>query len=138
MSIEPNPNPGEGVPPVPPVTPSPDIPVEVSPQVTPVAPADPAGPGLPPGAPISKEERDKKVIAGILGIVLGVFGVHKFYLGYQMEGIIMLVVSVIGFFLCGLPSTAIAVIGLVEGILYLTKPDEEFVKTYVRGRKPWF
>jgi hypothetical protein len=71
-------------------------------------------------------------------IVLGVFGVHKFYLGYQMEGIIMLVVSVIGFFLCGLPSTAIAVIGLVEGILYLTKPDEEFVKTYVRGRKPWF
>ena len=29
-------------------------------------------------------------------------------------------------------------IGLIEGILYLTKGDDEFVATYVNGRKPWF
>jgi hypothetical protein len=30
------------------------------------------------------------------------------------------------------------VIGVVEGIIYLTKTDEEFHQTYVVGRKPWF
>src|SRR5215813_10813657 len=49
---------------------------------------------------------DKKILAGILGIVLGGLGIHKFVLGYQQEGIIMLVTSVIGIilspFTCGL------------------------------------
>ena len=30
------------------------------------------------------------------------------------------------------------VIGLVEGILYLTKSDEEFNTLYVQGQKTWF
>jgi hypothetical protein len=30
------------------------------------------------------------------------------------------------------------IIGLVEGIIYLTKPDEEFVATYIVGKKGWF
>ena len=89
------------------------------------------GAGQVPGA-------DKKVAAGICGILLGGLGIHKFIMGYTNEGIIMLVVQVIGWFLCGIPSIVISVIGLVEGIIYLTKSDEEFVQTYVVGRKPWF
>ena len=68
---------------------------------------------------------------GLLGILLGGFGVHKFYLGYQKEGIIQIVITICT---CGVG----ALVGLIEGIIYLTKSDEEFVATYVNGRKPWF
>jgi len=135
MSTDPNLNPGEELPETPPL---PDIPVEIAPlSATPPPTVSPPSASVP-GGPVSKENRDKKVIAGVLGIVLGVFGVHKFYLGYQTEGIIMLVASLVGWFLCGIPTAAVAIVGLIEGILYLTKPDEEFVVTYVTGRKPWF
>ena len=75
------------------------------------------------------------MLAGILGIVLGGFGVHKFILGYQKEGIIMLVISLVT---CGFGYTVVGIIGLVEGIMYLTKSDEEFVETYITNQKPWF
>ncbi len=82
---------------------------------------------------------NKKMIAGILAIVLGGFGIHKFILGYQKEGIIMLVVTlVIGAITCGLAASAVWIIGLIEGIIYLTKTDKEFYDTYQVGRKPWF
>lgn len=82
---------------------------------------------------------DKKIVAGICGILLGGFGVHKFILGYTNEGIIMLATWLVGFILlCGIPSMVISVIGIIEGIMYLTKSDEEFVMTYVRNKKPWF
>ncbi len=78
---------------------------------------------------------DKKITAGILGILLGCLGVHKFVLGYTKEGIIMLLVSVLTL---GIGAGVMGIIGLIEGILYLTKPDEEFVATYVTGKKGWF
>jgi TM2 domain-containing membrane protein YozV len=72
---------------------------------------------------------EKKVAAGVLAILLGAFGVHKFYLGYTKAGIIQILLSL----LCigGL-------IGLIEGIIYLTKSDEEFDRTYVQNQKEWF
>ncbi len=70
-----------------------------------------------------------KVVAGILGILLGGLGIHKFYLGYTKEGIIQILLS----FVC-----VGGLIGLIEGIIYLTKSDEEFAATYVTGRKGWF
>jgi len=86
---------------------------------------------------------NKKILAGILAIVLGGLGVHKFILGYQKEGFIML-----GITLISIPLTCVIIgmftmyiaplIGLVEGIIYLTKSDEEFVNTYQIGKKPWF
>jgi len=79
----------------------------------------------------SGKAENKKVTAGVLGIVLGSFGAHKFYLGYQKEGIIQLVVTVVT---CGLGG----IIGFVEGIIYLTKSDDEFYQTYQVGKKPWF
>lgn len=88
---------------------------------------------------------DKKVVAGICGILLGAFGVHKFILGYSQEGGIMLAVTIGGivlslctFGLTGFATMAMGVIGLAEGIIYLTKSDEEFVATYITGKKPWF
>jgi hypothetical protein len=35
---------------------------------------------------------------------------------------------------CGLGG----VIGIIEGIIYLTKSDEEFQKIYIEGKKAWF
>ncbi len=81
---------------------------------------------------------DNKLPAGICGILLGAFGVHKFILGYKNEGITMLVISLVGFALCGIPTAVVSIIGLVEGIIYLTKSDEEFVTTYVQNKKGWF
>jgi len=73
---------------------------------------------------------EKKLPAALLGIFLGGFGAHKFFLGYQKEAIIQLVAT---FVTCG----AAHLFGLIEGIIYLTKTDEEFDRTYVTGRKPW-
>ena len=86
---------------------------------------------------------NKKILAGILAIVLGWAGIHKFILGYQKEGIIMLVISAIGMVLSCVGIGifllwATGLIGLVEGIIYLTKSDEDFYNTYQVGRKPWF
>jgi TM2 domain-containing membrane protein YozV len=78
---------------------------------------------------------EKKVVAGVLAILLGAFGIHKFYLGYNTAGIIMLVVTVVT---CGFAGTVMAVIGIVEGIIYLTKTDAEFVSTYITNKKEWF
>lgn len=86
---------------------------------------------------------NKKVLAGLLGIFLGGFGVHKFILGYNTEGIILL-----GIFLVSLPLMCIFIgmltvyipfiIGLIEGIIYLTKSDEEFYQTYQLRKNAWF
>jgi TM2 domain-containing membrane protein YozV len=78
---------------------------------------------------------DKKVLAGVLGIVVGAFGIHKFILGYTTEGIIMLLTTVLT---CGILAIVPSVIGIVEGIIYLTKSDEEFVRTYLQAKKGWF
>lgn len=82
---------------------------------------------------------DKKLISGLLGILLGSLGIHKFYLGYQKEGIIMLVVTLVaGGLTCGAGAGIMGIVGLIEGILYLTKTDQEFEDTYIKGTKPWF
>ena len=39
---------------------------------------------------------------------------------------------------CFLASPLMHIIGLIEGIIYLTKSDDEFVRLYVDGRKEWF
>ncbi|HEU4710642.1 MAG TPA: NINE protein [Pyrinomonadaceae bacterium] len=74
---------------------------------------------------------DKKIVAGILGILVGGLGVHKFILGYTTEGLIQIAITVIT---CGVGS----IIGLVEGIIYLTKSDEDFVRTYIQSKRGWF
>ncbi|MGH9751373.1 MAG: TM2 domain-containing protein [Blastocatellia bacterium] len=78
---------------------------------------------------------DKKLAAGILGILIGGLGIHKFVLGYKTEGVIMLLATILT---CGVGAMIFGPIGLVEGILYLVKSDEEFVKTYIQNKRGWF
>lgn len=90
------------------------------------------------GNPIHKEQ-SKRVISGVLAILLGSLGVHKFVLGYTTEGIVMLLLSVVGFFLtCGISTWAMGIVSFIEGIIYLTKSDEEFVSEYQINKKSWF
>ncbi|GAA5533428.1 TM2 domain-containing protein [Deinococcus aluminii] len=136
-------------------------------------PQMPAGPQVmpPPPGPLSAWPEDrrgqasagvpadispKKLIAGLLGIVLGSLGVHKFYLGINTPGVIMLATSIgvwvlalllglltLGFGLiitlplAALIGGAVGLLGLIEGVLYLTKSDEVFYREYVIGKKPW-
>jgi TM2 domain-containing membrane protein YozV len=78
------------------------------------------------------QQDNKKIAAGLLAILLAPFGIHKFLLGYTTEGIIWLVISL---FTCGVVTS---ILGLIEGIIYLTKSDEEFYQTYQVGKKAWF
>ena len=105
-----------------------------------------------------------KVVAGLLAIFLGWAGVHKFYLGIKTPAIIQLAVgggglvlalfvgtafialgmfgigAVIGFLMYVVGYAAVmaaGVLGLVEGIIYLTKSDEDFQSIYVTGQKQW-
>lgn len=80
----------------------------------------------------------KKIPAAILAFFLGVFGAHKFFLGYNKQGIIMLLTFIFGFILLGIPSMIIGVIAFVEFIIYLIKSDDEFENTYVTNSKSWF
>ncbi len=77
----------------------------------------------------------KRILIGILAIFFGTLGIHKFVLGYTKEGLIMLVISV---FTLGFGAWFMGLAGLIEGIIYLTKSDEEFYNTYQVGKKPWF
>ena len=97
------------------------------------------GAGLGRMSPMAVAGANNKMTAGICGVLLGSLGIHKFVLGYQKEGIIMLLVSVLGSFVTfGAAAAIMGIIGLVEGIIYLTKSDEDFVNTYVTHQKPWF
>jgi TM2 domain-containing membrane protein YozV len=83
----------------------------------------------------SSDASGKKIAAGICGILLGGLGIHKFVLGYTTEGLIMLLVTILT---CGFGGLVFGIIGLIEGIIYLTKTDSEFYDTYIANKKGWF
>lgn len=70
-------------------------------------------PGQPPAS------QKTKLIAGLLGIFLGAWGVHRFYLGYTNIGIWQIVVTVLT---CGIGSLW----GIIEGVLYLVSNDPKW------------
>jgi TM2 domain-containing membrane protein YozV len=84
---------------------------------------------------VPEDVANKKMVAGILGILIGGLGIHKFYLGMNTAGLIMLLVSVLT---CGIAWSVMHIIGLVEGIMYLVKSDEDFYQTYIVEQKQWF
>jgi TM2 domain-containing membrane protein YozV len=77
------------------------------------------------------DDASKKVVAGVLGILLGWTGAHRFYLGDTQGGIIRLVLS-----LCTLGAGGL--IGFIEGIIYITKSDSDFKRIYIDEKKAWF
>ena len=84
--------------------------------------------GQPPMPP---DVNSKKILAGIMGIILGGLGIHRFILGDTSGGIIRIVITVVT---CGIGY----IIGLIEGIIYLTKSDAEFYQEYMVQKKAWF
>jgi len=82
--------------------------------------------------PPSLPQESKRVLCGVLGILLGWLGVHRFILGDTTGGILRIVISVVTCTAGG------SIIGLIEGIIYLTKSDAEFVQTYQIEKKAWF
>ncbi len=90
-------------------------------------------PGYPPGLPgsVPPDANSKKILAGIMGIIFPFLGVHRFILGDVAGGILRIVISV---FTCGVG----AIIGIIEGIIYLTKTDQEFYQIYMVDKKAWF
>ena len=98
-------------------------------------PVSASPPGIGPVPSPLAARASNKIPAGVCGIILGGLGIHKFILGYTGAGLIMLLVSILT---CGIGYGVMHLIGLIEGIIYLTKSDEEFARTYVDGRKEWF
>jgi TM2 domain-containing membrane protein YozV len=75
-------------------------------------------------------EGPSRTTCGIVAILVGGLGVHRFMLGDTAGGIIRICLNI----LC----CAGGLIGLIEGIIYLMKTDEEFHQTYVVEKKAWF
>jgi TM2 domain-containing membrane protein YozV len=71
--------------------------------------------------PMAGRDSTKKLVAALLAIFAGTFGIHKFYLGKVGQGILYL-------FFCwtGIPT----VVGWIEGIIYLSTSDEIFERKY--------
>ena len=83
--------------------------------------------------------KSKRTTTGLLGIFFGFLGVHKFLLGYKTEGFILLGISVIGGIItCGFSIIVTDIIGIIEGIIILTKNPEEFKRIYLDKKRGWF
>jgi TM2 domain-containing membrane protein YozV len=91
---------------------------------------------VPPAAAIDAGSMKRK--AGWSAILLGGLGVHKFLLGYRKAGTIMLVIGIVGMIFLTVPSIIIMLVGITEGIIYITKSDDAFARTYLQGRREWF
>lgn len=85
--------------------------------------------------PAVQNANGKKLAAGLCGIFIGGLGIHKFVLGFNKPGLIMLLVSILS---CGIGYPIIHIIGLIEGIIYLTKSDVDFNEIYLVEKKEWF
>jgi TM2 domain-containing membrane protein YozV len=80
---------------------------------------------------------DKKIVAGIVALIphTGMLGIHKFVQGNTGAGVARLLITVLT---CGIGGAVMWIISLIEGLIYLTMSDEEFVRTYILNKKGWF
>ena len=94
--------------------------------------------------PQVEEFVEKKFSAGICALLFGIFGLHKFLLGLHSAGLIMLAVSLSGVVLT--PCLLVPIfgpfimwtIGVIEGIIYLSKSEDQFYQDYAIQRRQWF
>jgi len=92
------------------------------------------------GGGIADGERSK-IVAGVFALLFGGLGIHKFYLGFNTAGVIILLTNTVGLFvtmfLCFIPNFILAVLVLIEGIIYLTMSDRDFHEKYVVNKREW-
>lgn len=72
-----------------------------------------------------------KLVAALLAFFLGLLGAHKFYLGQTGWGVVYLLCGTIGWVTLGIIPGILAIVCLVEAIVFLTKSDEDFYTQYV-------
>jgi hypothetical protein len=77
----------------------------------------------------------RRELVGVMAMVFGFLGVHKFLLGYTAAGLVMLLGSLLT---CGGLALLFVPISIAEGFIYLLKTDAEFERDYLRGRRTWF
>ncbi len=78
-----------------------------------------------PGQQVAPTVARNRTTAGLLAIFLGWLGIHKFYLGQGGQGVLYLL-----FFWTVIPG----IIGLIEGIIYLSMTEEAFQQKYGQAR----
>ena len=94
---------------------------------------------MPSELPANLYKSKNRTTAGLLAIFLGAFGLHKFYLGYNQAGFVMMAVSIMGGILSfGLATAVMQVIAFVEAGVYLTRTQEAFDDLYVAHSREWF
>jgi hypothetical protein len=112
--------------------------------VTAPAPIVPAS-GAPQAMTVNISPPPKsRVVAAILAILLSIFAAHKWYLGKKQSALIMNGLVLVGF--CGgavlivpfLIVPLVAWTSIAEGIIYLTKTDEQFQEIYIVQGRDWF
>lgn len=135
MSTQPPPQPDDsGEQPVPPPPTAANTPPPPPPSTSGPASGPPAY-GYPPAQQAAygypQYSSGKRIPAGVLGLLLGAWGVHRFYLGDVGGGVLRILITL---FTCGVGG----IIGFIEGIIYLTKSDPEFDYIYVVERREWF
>lgn len=94
-----------------------------------------------PGAPrpaLAQFGQKNRIVAALLAFFLGGFGFHKFYLGYNGAGLVMLACALLGWILFLIPTGIVWLIALIEAVIYLTRSDEAFHLRYEVERHPWF
>ena len=95
--------------------------------------------GKGPVTPPTSEVPQDQLVATLLAALLGVFGVHKFYLKCNAQGWTYLLISILGGVVtCGVATAVMLVVSWVEAIIYITRPAAEFIKLNVEEKKPWF
>lgn len=92
---------------------------------------------FPIAGDLSLGEKNKWV-AALLAFLFGGLGVHKFYLGKNTAGFIMLAVFIGGIILVGIPTFIISVVAFIECIIYIVKSEQQFHDDYVIGDRAWF
>ncbi len=80
----------------------------------------------------SKEDEKKRIIMGIIAILVGSLGVHKFCHGSWGWGIVYILLSLIGCILI-LPLLVTCILSIVEGVRYLLMDDEEYNQKYIES-----
>ena len=116
------------------------LPPPPEPVPEPIPAPEPAQAPPPTTAQPRVTEPKSRTTAALFALFFGLFGVHKFYLGYTGPALTVLILNIVGIltlfgWLITFPITG--VIALIETIKYFSLSDEEFHRIHVQGRRPW-
>ena len=79
-----------------------------------------------------------KWVAALLAFIVGGLGIHKFYLGKNRAGFIMLFVFLAGIILAAIPTIIVSIVAFVECVIYVVKSEQQFYDDYVVSDRAWF